>query len=387
MNARRSIARLLVCAALMWAGCTPTPAPVDPTMAAPAPPGVVVVLRGSAFENPATRDEATQVANAQTGRPARAIVEEPPLERVIQSKSSRAERAVARAARNEARSASCLKKGRPFATALAEGADTIVRIRLDAKTTSRPATDAERKELAASRLAGVLSSVGLGGDTVYDTKLDGTVERTTFPGAPATARQRVKWSGRHLGPKGTPPPPSVGDAISKALAAMPAPATARWDQIARGLVSGGCPVLATAVADTFLDDGAPKRRIRAAAAAALDPSPPPSAPAPEAAPSDPDPAPEPPPTEIVSSCASLCTLHMVELCNNDRSLWTQNGARWENTRCGVRRSEVFLENCYRMQWLSGTYEQSCVQPCERGDDGRARLLAMLRRSGCIRGDS
>jgi len=77
---------------------------------------------------------------------------------------------------------------------------------------------------------------------------------------------------------------------------------------------------------------------------------------------------------------------MVELCNNDRMLWTQNGARWENTRCGVRRSETFLENCYRMQWLSGTYERSCLQPCERRAEGRERLLAMLRRSGCVRVD-
>jgi hypothetical protein len=80
-------------------------------------------------------------------------------------------------------------------------------------------------------------------------------------------------------------------------------------------------------------------------------------------------------------------MHMVELCNNDRALWTQNGARWENTRCGVRRSEEFLAACYRMQWLSGTYEQSCMQPCETGDDGRTRLLAMLRRSGCVRSES
>ena len=62
------------------------------------------------------------------------------------------------------------------------------------------------------------------------------------------------------------------------------------------------------------------------------------------------------------------------------------GSRGDNTRCGVRRNEEFLAACYRMQWLSGTYEQSCVQPCESGEDGRVRLMAMLRRSGCIRSD-
>jgi hypothetical protein len=75
---------------------------------------------------------------------------------------------------------------------------------------------------------------------------------------------------------------------------------------------------------------------------------------------------------------------MVELCNNDRALWTQHGSRYENTRCGLRRSEAFLEDCYRMQWLSGTYEQSCVRPCQENADGRSRLLAVLRRSGCLR---
>jgi hypothetical protein len=75
---------------------------------------------------------------------------------------------------------------------------------------------------------------------------------------------------------------------------------------------------------------------------------------------------------------------MVELCNNDRTLWSQHGSRWESTRCGLRRSETFLEDCYRMQWLSGTYEQSCIRPCEESADGRTRLLAVLRRSGCLR---
>ena len=58
--------------------------------------------------------------------------------------------------------------------------------------------------------------------------------------------------------------------------------------------------------------------------------------------------------------------------------------RFETTRCGTRRSEAFLEDCYRMQWLSGSYEQSCIQPCENSPEGRTRLVSMLRRSGCLR---
>jgi hypothetical protein len=78
---------------------------------------------------------------------------------------------------------------------------------------------------------------------------------------------------------------------------------------------------------------------------------------------------------------------MIELCNNDRSLWNQNGFRWENTRCGQRRDEAFLATCYRMQWLSGTYERACVTPCEESDDGRTRLVTLLRRAGCMRSRS
>ena len=381
-------------ATLVWAGCTPTPAPVAPSAGTPTPPGVVLVLEGSAFDTEAAREQAAHLAREHCGRSARAVAAEPPVEKVIQAAGARLERSVARAARAESRDGNCRKKGRALATAVAERADTILRIRLDAKTTSQPATDADRKALGGTAgLAGVLSAVGLGDDTVYETKLDGTIERTTFPGSTATARQRVRWSGRRLGDKDVAPPASVGEALAQALSAMPAATAARWEPIARGLVSGGCPVLGSAVADTFLDDRAAKRRIRAAALNALaPPTSPASAPPVETTttPSDiatPEVTPEPATTpEPAYSCTTLCTLHMVELCNNDRSLWTRNGARWENTRCGLRRSESFLENCYRMQWLSGTYEQSCVQPCERADDGRTRLMTMLRRSGCIRSD-
>jgi len=267
-------------------------------------------------------------------------------------------------------------------------------VRLDARTTARPATDAERKELGASGFGAMLSAVGLGDDTLYETKLEGTVERVTFPGAAITAKQRVKWTGRRLGRKDAAPPPTIGEALTKALDTMPAMQTPRWESLARGFIGGGCPVLGATIAATFLD-GALERRLRTAAVTALGPV---RAPEPmetvEAAPIPaPEPVPEPAPevatkpADPTYSCTTLCTMHMVELCNNDRALWTQNGARWENTRCGMRRGEEFLAACYRMQWLSGTYQQSCMEPCETGDDGRTRLLAMLRRSGCIRSES
>jgi hypothetical protein len=76
---------------------------------------------------------------------------------------------------------------------------------------------------------------------------------------------------------------------------------------------------------------------------------------------------------------------MVELCNNDRALWIENRARWEATPCGTRRTDAFLEKCYRQQWQSGTFEEACVTPCEATPEGRDRLQSILRQAGCLPG--
>ena len=51
---------------------------------------------------------------------------------------------------------------------------------------------------------------------------------------------------------------------------------------------------------------------------------------------EPTPEPQPSTIEPAYTCTALCTLHMVELCNNDRTLWAQHGSHWESTRCGLR---------------------------------------------------
>jgi hypothetical protein len=85
------------------------------------------------------------------------------------------------------------------------------------------------------------------------------------------------------------------------------------------------------------------------------------------------------------SCEALCSIHMVGVCNKDRTLWTQHLVAWERTGCGTRRSEPFLVECYRRQRISGTFHDACVAPCERSAAGRAALLEMLQGSGCLRG--
>jgi hypothetical protein len=378
-------------AALVATGCLSGPRSARPPADADRP-GAVVIFEGSAFDGAAARDAATRLIGQMAERPVRALLEEPPIERVTRAASSRLERTAPSAARDGA----CRKRGRSVATAVAERAEIVFRVKLDARTTARPATDKDRADLGPKGFDKVLSVVGLGGgDTVYETTLGGSVERVTFPGTTTTARRAVHWVDRRIGKSGDAPPPSVEGALRDAFDALPASGAARWEPVARGLVSGGCPSLGVAVADTFLDDAAVRRRIHAAAEAFL------RADAKRGettvaqgdavASNEPEPAPAAePPADVTSapeagySCTTLCSLHMVELCNNDRTLWTQHGSRWENTRCGTRRSEAFLTDCYRMQWLSGTYERACMRPCEENDEGRSRLIALLRRSGCLK---
>src|SRR5262249_16664438 len=156
---------------------------------------------------------------------------------VVESGAAKLEAPIAKAARAEARGDRCKAKGRSPATAIAERSDVILRIKLDAHTTARPATDADRKQLGGSGFGATLSAAGLGDDPVYETKLDGTVERVTFPGTVATAKQRVKWTGRRLGRKDIVPPPTVAEALGEALDAMPAPSAAKWESLARGFVT------------------------------------------------------------------------------------------------------------------------------------------------------
>jgi hypothetical protein len=83
------------------------------------------------------------------------------------------------------------------------------------------------------------------------------------------------------------------------------------------------------------------------------------------------------------SCQVLCGLHMVELCNNDKVLWNRSGRTWEASPCGQRRAEPFLVECYRQQWLTGTFHDSCLLPCESAADGRDKLMRILQGAGCI----
>jgi hypothetical protein len=83
------------------------------------------------------------------------------------------------------------------------------------------------------------------------------------------------------------------------------------------------------------------------------------------------------------SCRTLCELHMVQLCNEDRLLWSYHRTVWEPTACGRRRTEAFLAGCYEDQRASGAFDDACLRPCETSIAARERLEGILADAGCL----
>jgi hypothetical protein len=248
-----------------------------------------------------------------------------------------------------------------------------------------------------------LTAARLGAEGVYGLSLSpgaapsehGMLDVFAAPPTPVTGEASVRtMDGSGARPQTAPiDGPELSAAVAAGIARLPGLPAARWDAVANGLVKAGCPFLALAVQDLQLPDGKAGRAIRERALAAMsrvvgrrtattrvpEPAPVAVAEAPAAAaPSSPD---------ARYSCEALCGMHMVELCNKDRSLWNQNLATWQRTGCGTRRPEPFLVECYRRQRISGTFQEACVRPCEASPDGRSALLDVLQGAGCLRGPS
>ncbi len=363
------------------AGCPRTPPSVPPidTAAAPSQPTVAVLVEGHAFASAAARDAIAALFQERTGRPVRLFTTEPSQPVVLQSV---AKRALRKGDGYDWREPACRRRVRPLLPVIAAGADVVFRVRLDAVTTTRPATNTDRTELG-DGVSRMLAAVGIDGrGHVIETRLDGTVERTSFPGVATTHRKPVRWTGRRLGTDDAVAGADVRAAVGAAMALLPKAPEPRLDALARDLVAKGCPFLAYAVSDSPALGTDARRRIETAALAAMR--------RPVVAEERKETAEVAEPADAAApapgySCSKLCSLHMVELCNGNRTLWSRHGSRWESTRCGERRPEPFLEECYRMQWQSGTYERACVRPCEETPEGHARLQGMLQHSGCLRG--
>lgn len=269
--------------------------------------------------------------------------------------------------------------GQAAAHALAHEANAHYRIVLRRRTSTRTITAEERRdasvtERTAARLLGRA-------DQAQETRIDGEVIATTFGREPAATRVPIHAADVRLGATGD-GTLDVVDVVAQAIQPLRPPAYPLWDGLARRLLARGCSLAALAVYDARLQHRADSRDVLRAA---LGPDPTRAAPAVVAAPAPttpPDEAPVAPAPTV--SCTALCEAHMVELCNNDRELWNRHRADWVPTPCGQMRLEPFLRECYQRQWLSGTLQEACVGPCERTDEGRARLLHLLRSQGCAR---
>lgn len=235
--------------------------------------------------------------------------------------------------------------------------------------------------------ADVLVAARAGADAVYVLTLTEGPSRGLLAGSTVTGEASVRMlDGSAKPPRVAVAGDDVAAAVTAAVAGLPAVSGARWDVVAKTLLDAGCPMLALAVQELRLGDGKAGRSVRQRALAAMGRGP--ATPKPVAVAPEPAPvvevAAKPPPSETRFSCEALCGIHMVEVCNKDRTLWNQHLVAWERTGCGTRRTEPFLVECYRRQRISGTFHDACVAPCEGSAAGRSTLLEMLQGAGCLR---
>jgi hypothetical protein len=297
---------------------------------------------------------------------------------------------------------------RAVLTGAMHGLDGVYAVSLDRTERSRPATAAElaspsRRSRPLVALLGLLHLAQP--RTVREESLSGSMSVTGFTSLRDARRVAIARTVTQLEPTGRTPRLDVAAVIAEAVRELPAPKAPRWERVARELVSAGCPFLALVVYEDRLKPAGSHADVRRAALSAMAPrvakpgerarrkgGAPQEAREPET-PSQPEDQPEAPSQAEASgtrqdfSCAALCRMHMVQLCNNDKGLWSEHRRAWETTSCGAMREEEFLQECYRRQWLNGTFEDACVRPCENSSEGREKLIGILRRAGCVQSPS
>lgn len=275
--------------------------------------------------------------------------------------------------------------GQAAVQALAHDTNAHYRLVLRRRSATRPPTLDERDDVSVVRrtAARVLGGIGLAdADETHEERLDGELIATTFGRHVRTRRLAIRDHARTVAPIGR-AGLDVPAAVARAIEPLRTPPYPLWDGLARHLLARGCSLAALAVYDARLQHRRESRDVlRAALGPARDPAAVPTGtatatPAGAVPPSADDPA-------ARISCKALCEMHMVELCNNDRELWSRHRVPWETTPCGQMRLEPFLRECYQRQWLTGTFQEACIMPCEHASDGRARLLHLLQGEGCTR---
>ena len=340
-----------------------------------------LVAEGSAFERASVRDAVARALEETTGRrvvvlPGLVGTDDPDVA-ALAARVRKVEPAFRTGEWHERR---CRDEAAVL-TALVRHVDAVYRVTVDRSERMRPRTDAEASPYG--RFAGVLGALRLAEPgTVREESVTGTIVVSTFGAARRVRGMVVSRTLVSIEPTVLTRRLDAAAVVGETLRALPPPPAPAWDAVAARLIADRCPFLALAVHEAQVAPARPDLRRRALAAArppARRPSRavtvPPPAPSAEAA------APAP---DDRFSCMNLCRMHMVEICNKDRVLWDAHRKRWEPTPCGSMRDDTFLQDCYRQQWLSGAFHESCVEPCEQAPEGRDRLLGILQTAGCLR---
>jgi len=362
-----------------------------------APTGrpVALLMEGSAF-TATVRGLTARELESELGRPVR-VVDALPTAADDDTKAL-AERVVGgRSLRYDWREPHCAWD-RTVLAGVTQDVDAVYRAAVEYSERERLATDEEWEELNAARL-GFRRLVER--PRVRQEFVTGTVTRTVLVTKDAVTRASLHR--RRVTLAGDKERIDVAAAVADVVHGLGAAPDPEWEGLARRQLKQGCPFLALAIADTQLAPGA-REPVETAALAAMRgsadrgrarddaaparkpaPAPTPAADAPRPAAEAPETAETPAAMAAASavSCQTLCAMHMVEICNTDKVLWSAHRARWEPTPCGMRRGEPFLAQCYQEQWDTGTFDTSCVQPCEASDAGRSRLTAILQEAGCV----
>jgi hypothetical protein len=355
---------------------------------------VALVTSGSAFARPGVATQVAKAVRQLSGR--RVLLLEPATTRTDPRRrlAAKLTKESPQVAGYDWRESQCAAEA-DVLLALASNTDAVYRVVLDTATRRRPVTDGDRRSGAARTrgLPGVLATLR-GGEpqAVREESVDGSVALSVFTRDASPARVPVQGRAVRFEPGAPSTLLDPAALAARALRKLPHPRTPEWEAYARRLVGAGCPLLAMSVAEARLGTGTTFKSVRSAALDSMRRNVERRA----ARAAGPDVATrgvskDPPleettvPSPPEPTCSELCAMHMVELCNNDRALWIENRARWEATPCGTRRTDAFLEECYRQQWQSGTFEEACVTPCETTPEGRDNLQSILRQAGCLPG--
>jgi hypothetical protein len=345
---------------------------------------VALVVEGSAFRRPGTREEVVIAVERATGR--RAVIVpgfSTAMDRTRERLASRLAKERPRVAGYDWKEHRCAADAVTL-SALDAGFAGGYRVKLDYATRMRKASRGPSDKAGARRR------------NVLEARLTGTVALSAFtetsPARPITvSRTATARTGRAS------PGIDIQALVIEAVQKLPSLREPDWDGFARRLLKSGCPLLAVAVAETRLHTKATRAGIRIEALTLMERSGPERVvgerpadqrpgrvQAPRVAAREPE---SPSKTKSraadIYSCSDLCGLHMVELCNNDKLLWSYYRGKWEPTPCGTKREDPFLTECYEQQWASGTFRDSCVTPCESDPEGRERLRDMLEGAGCF----